>query len=232
MMHQKIERLSFCLIFNAIFLSFASESPTYYSEYGQDKYLNENIFKNKRNGIFVDIGADDGILNSNTYFFEKELGWNGICIEPRDNAFKKLKNNRKCLCIKVAIAAQKGTRNFVNVLEKIETFSGFLNTTANQHWKRIKDKNAKWEIIKIKTHTLNKLCIQNNIKHIDYLSIDTEGSEEEIIRSIDFDQIIIDVIDVENNYGNLRIRQYLESKGYKFVDRLKIDDIYALQKNS
>ena len=51
----------------------------YKSQFGQDKFLNENIFKNKRNGVFIDIGAHDGITYSNSYVFEKQLDWTGIC---------------------------------------------------------------------------------------------------------------------------------------------------------
>ena len=53
----------------------------FYSQCGQDKWAYENLFKNKNDGFFIEIGADDGIHFSNTKFFE-DLGWNGICIEP------------------------------------------------------------------------------------------------------------------------------------------------------
>ena len=56
---------------------------------------NKKIFKNKRDGFFLDIGANDGITLSNSYFFEKELGWKGICFEPLKNAFQKLQNDLK-----------------------------------------------------------------------------------------------------------------------------------------
>ena len=49
----------------------------YHSEHGQDKWLNENIFKNKKYGIFVEVGAIDGLITSNSLFFERDLGWTG-----------------------------------------------------------------------------------------------------------------------------------------------------------
>lgn len=53
--------------------------------------MNERFFKNLKNGVFFDIGAHDGVSLSNTYFFEKELGWSGICLEPIPEVFERLK---------------------------------------------------------------------------------------------------------------------------------------------
>ena len=78
-----------------------------YSQYGQDILLNNLI--NKQNGFFIDIGAHDGICFSNSYLFETELEWNGICIEPLPNIFKKLEKNRKCI---LADVGEGGTARF------------------------------------------------------------------------------------------------------------------------
>lgn len=72
----------------------------FYSQYKQDEYLYKKFFKKKRNGVFFDIGAHNGIKISNTYFFEKNLGWTGVCVEPRDSAFEELEKNRECICEK------------------------------------------------------------------------------------------------------------------------------------
>ena len=60
----------------------------YYSQCQEDIYLNENIFKNKKNGVYIELGALDGILYSNTKFFEDSLNWKGILIEPHPEKFK------------------------------------------------------------------------------------------------------------------------------------------------
>jgi hypothetical protein len=62
----------------------------YYSQYGQDKFLFENFFINKKEGFFLDIGAHDGVNGNNTFLFEK-IGWSGVCIEPIPSVFEKLK---------------------------------------------------------------------------------------------------------------------------------------------
>lgn len=67
----------------------------YYSQYKQDEILNNQIFRNFRNGVFLDIGAHDGETLSNSLFFEEELGWSGICFEQIPEIFEKLKQRRK-----------------------------------------------------------------------------------------------------------------------------------------
>lgn len=62
----------------------------YNSQWQQDKILNELIFKNKKNGFFVDVGAHDGKDISNSLFFEEYLNWDGICIEPNAKVYKEL----------------------------------------------------------------------------------------------------------------------------------------------
>lgn len=66
----------------------------FYSQCGEDQFLNENFFKNKMNGVYVELGALDGILYSNTKFFEDTLNWSGVLIEPHPNKFDFLKKNR------------------------------------------------------------------------------------------------------------------------------------------
>ncbi len=60
---------------------------TYYSQHRQDEYLFKNFFYDTYNGVFVDVGAHDGIDLNNTLFFEKELHWKGINIEPIPSVF-------------------------------------------------------------------------------------------------------------------------------------------------
>ena len=65
----------------------------FYSQWGQDKYIYNNFFKNKKDGFFLEIGADDGVRFSNCKFFEDNLNWKGIAIEARQDAYNNLKKN-------------------------------------------------------------------------------------------------------------------------------------------
>ena len=88
------------------------------------------------------------------------------------------------------------------------------------------------EIITVPTKKIETICDEHNIKHIHYLSIDVEGAEFEVIKSINFEKTYIDVIGFENNYEDSSppIIQYLESKGYKMLH--KTIDIFMIHSNS
>ena len=98
----------------------------YHSQFKQDQFINENFFKNKINGFFVDIGAHDGKTFSNSLFFEG-LGWNGVCVEPNPKIFKSLKNNRKCKCFEVAISDKIGKSSFFQITSDIDMLSGLTD---------------------------------------------------------------------------------------------------------
>lgn len=206
-------------------------SSTYYSQYQQDKLLNEHIFKNKRNGIFVDIGAHDGISINNTYFYEKELGWTGICIEPIPAVFERLRANRNCICINGGIASFRGKGKFLNIMGAPEMLSGLVDKYASQHALRVDYELArdggKKQIIEIECFKLNDLLEEYNLHHVDYLSIDTEGGELEILKSIDYKKYDISVIDVENNYNDPEFGIFMASQGYALVGKLCCDEIYC-----
>ncbi|MEI8365539.1 MAG: FkbM family methyltransferase [Parachlamydiaceae bacterium] len=219
---------SLVLTLNVSFIC-AEESIIFHGQGQQDRFVYENFFKNKLQGVFVDIGAHDGIKFSNTYFFEKHLGWTGMCVEPLPEVFERLKANRKCLCVQGCIFDKYETVPFLKISGYPEMLSGIIENYDPQHVRRIQTEIAmiggKSEIITVKCYNLTKLLIDNNIHHVDYLSIDTEGGELGILKSIDFTRIDVEIIDVENNY-NEPFQQFLEPFGYRKVAMLGVDEIY------
>lgn len=201
-----------------------------FSQYGQDIFVNEYFFKNKEGGVFIDIGASDGITLSNTYFFEKYLNWTGICFEPRPDKFAELCKNRTCHCVKGCIAEKPGTQQFLFLKGYTGDLSGLTESYTPQHVQRIKDEmNAQGgscELISVPCYRLMEVVKEQGITHVDYLSIDTEGSEYQILSSIDFGELIIEIIDVENNYGDTRIAALLESRGYELMAKVGCDELY------
>jgi len=214
----------------------------YKSQFGQDAILNQMFFKNLSGGTFVDIGAYDGISYSNSYFYEKELGWKGICIEPIPTAFEKLKSVRSCISIQGVISSYTGDVPFREIAHhsaydhvySSSMLSGIETKYDPRHVARITDElratGGSYKIINVPSYKLNDLLDKYNLPTIDYLSIDTEGGELEILKSINFDLHYIYVIDVENNYGYTDIRKFLEEKGFAFVQKLECDEIYVNKK--
>jgi len=205
----------------------------FHSQYQQDKVIYETFFRNKKDGIFLEIGADDGVDKSNSLFFERSLGWWGMCIEPRPNAFKKLIKNRSCVCENVALSNTKGTGEFLSIHGWGKGLSGLTQNYDQRHKIRIKNEllsqqgqDSSTEIIQVRVVKLSELLEKHGFTEIDYCSLDTEGSEFDILRSIDFDNFRFNVMSIENNYADNQIREFLINKGFKFCGRIVVDDIF------
>jgi hypothetical protein len=164
----------------------------YYSQDNQDKFLEKYIFKEYKNGFFIDINANDGMTYNNTLHFEKYNNWNGINIEPIYDLYKKLIINRS---------------NCIN-----------LNCLISN--------------IPYAEMSLEKICDLYNIIYVNYLSINSRGDEFEIIKSINFNKIFIDVIRFETHNINTSysIIVYLEKFGYKIIE--KSLDIFMIHEKS
>jgi len=198
----------------------------FYSQYGQDEYLENNIFKGYKNGFFMDIGAHDGVSINNTLYFEKNNSWTGLNIEPIKNVFDKLTSNRpNNINLNCAVCNNDGETDFLCNTGYTEMISGIKSTFDSRHYERLQRENqskgSTTESITVNTKKIETICRENNISHINYLSIDVEGAEFEVIKSINFDKVFIDVIEFENNYNDtsLPIIKYLEGKHYKVVHR-------------
>jgi len=203
----------------------------YNSQIGQDKWVN-SILKNKKEGYFIELGACDGIYFSNTLFFEKYLGWNGICIEPNDNYIESLYRNRSCNISNELIYSEEGHEVDFSLCES-------TSSIVDQNIGPFTKINR---IVKKKTKTLMNILNEFNAPSIiDYLSLDVEGQEYNILKTFPFDKYKFRCITVEHNAPHIGpkqqilIRELLENNGYKFekgnddVNNWKhgpIDDFY------
>ncbi len=212
----------------SIFSIALAVNAQYKSEHGQDRYCNENIFKNKQNGIFIDIGANDGKRASNSWFFEKVLGWQGICFEPNPKVFERLVQERKCECINAAISDKEGVMEFRHVIGHCNLMSGLESKFDPRQIERIHRicPGQEIEILKVQCYLLNDFLEKHNYYYIDFLSLDTEGGELAILKTIDFDRYYIYTITVENNFAVKEFREFLESKGFQYLTRLHNDEVY------
>jgi FkbM family methyltransferase len=172
----------------------------FYSQIGQDSYLYNKFFKDIKNGFYVDIGAHDGKTSSNTLFFDK-LGWKGVCVEPIYDRFLELEKNRTSKNYNCVISdIDSEYVDFCKIDGYAEMLSGIVENYTESHKKRIlnecKNHKCKKEKIKIKNEKFSNIIKE---KFINFLSVDTEGGEEEILDSINFNEYNIDVICFEDN---------------------------------
>lgn len=186
------------------------------SQSSQDKYMYEHFFWNKKTpGIYVEFGARDGKEHSNSYFYEFALGWTGLLIEFEDVEFSKLVKNRPgSIVIQGAVCKEHKLKEFA--ISKNTGWHGDPELYS-EHRKPLLGKK-----VTVKCYTLNELLTESGIRYIDYMSIDTEGSEYSIIEAFDFNLFVVDIIQIEVLMGELVLKQKIHdlliSKGYDHIE--------------
>lgn len=185
------------------------------SQLGQDILALSQLGISK-SGFFVEFGATNGVDLSNTFLLEKEFGWKGILCEPAKKWHEKLNLNRSCIIDTRCVYSSTGEeiKFSESIVGEFSTISSFMNSVANR---RNKKNSTSYQV---ETVTLGDLLsAHNSPRYIDFLSIDTEGSEYEILRGFDFSQYSFGLICVEHNFTDNRekIETLLVNNGYSKV---------------
>ena len=189
------------------------------------------VLKNAKNLRFVDVGAYDGLVVSNTAYMEMDLGWTGVCIEPNPAPFSKLQLNRISKNYNCCISEKECNLDFICVEGYAEMLSCLYSDCSVQHMQRITDEISKHggscKILQVKSKTLNDVFEENEFDSISYLSVDTEGAELSVVRSLDYAKYKVDIISIENN--NNDAGDYLVNNGYSYITTVCGDAIFKLK---
>jgi FkbM family methyltransferase len=168
----------------------------------------------KKNGIFIEFGACDGINISNTYYLEKYMGWSGILLEPAKFWHNKIKFNRpNCIIDFRCVSDESG--NEVSFYENMDPALSSLNNNffSNTSYK-------------VKTVSLNDIFFEyeekllkksNDIESIDFISIDAEGTEYQILKKFNFNKYSPKIIIVEHNFDPIKsklLKEFIEAHNY------------------
>lgn len=187
-----------------------------HSELGQD-LLMLLLGNFKKFGVFIEIGANDGINCSNTKLLEDDFDWRGIVSEPNPK-YSKILSNRKCFVDFNIVHSKSQEKLYINDLSSLSYVS-----------KRKTSKKGSW----VTTITLDELIDQYFIPdkvEIDYVSIDTEGHEVEILSKFPFNKWNIGYFIIEHNYKYEKsIDSLMFQAGYiRFLEKWsKIDAYYC-----
>jgi hypothetical protein len=183
----------------------------------------------------LDSGAGDGALGSNTRLLEQSFGWSGICVEPNAELYDRLRRDRRCICLNCCLYSRDDTVEFLEGARElggvIEAFRPVDLARAEELAALLSRGDRPTVTCRQARRPLAVLQETGAPRVIDYWSLDTEGSELEILRCFPFDRYQVRVITVEHNYGPAReqIRGLLENEGYQWVAALGIDDGYVLR---
>jgi len=162
---------------------------------------------NFNNGTFIEVGANDGLMQSNTKFFEEYYGWKGILVEPSKNLFAQLcKNRPNSRCFECALGSFSENNSYVS-----GDFDGNLMSSLT-------GRTGKPRNQKVLIRSLQSILDECGVKHINFFSLDTEGYELNILKGIDFSRSSFDYLLIEvyqHQYDE--IISFLSSNGYDMV---------------
>jgi FkbM family methyltransferase len=183
----------------------------------------------KERGYFVEFGAASGRELSNTYLLESEFGWHGVIAEPAKCWHESISKNRKCLFDKRCVWKESNRKILFNEssVGELSTIDSFALADIHKSFRGTEGKTYEVETVSL----LDLLITHGAPSVVDYLSIDTEGSEYEILSAFNFDLYQFRVITCEHNMGDTRekIFDLLTSKGYSrlYPELSKCDDWYV-----
>lgn len=226
----------------------------YQSQMAQDLFLNRWIFNDRGPGFFVDVGAFDGELGSNTWFFEKRLGWRGIAFEPNPGAFAALRQRRSCQAIQGCAYNRDGEVSFLALSEKDQhrrteqllrpvnlssmaldphhgavMLSGIREHIGNMA--RVDQATEMWQLdqtlVTVPCHRIDRVLENSGVSTVDYLSVDVEGAELEVMQGIDFTRVQVNVISLEHSPRFPDVYGLLTEAGFEYHGLLFFDEIFV-----
>ena len=204
--------------------SISNNTTKSYSQINQDIWVLEKT-NFKRNGYYIDIGCADGEKISNTFLLDKHYNWSGLAIDI--NARNVI--NRTCNVFKGLVYDEEKVVEFVKADFNLD-FSGIKDHLTNIF--RLKDRTKTSPIEKHQTIVTQKVFDAYNVpQYIDFLSLDVEGSELNVLKGIDFNKHIFKIIMIEHNFeqpSRDNIRNFLAERNYKYVTSNQWDDIYMV----
>lgn len=203
---------------NRLYYFFLKYTRRCFSQFGQDLWVINEVFNKDKNRYFVEIGSADGVTFNNTLLLENSFIWQGICIEANPNSYNELIKNRKCITVNKCLSNISGKKV---LFQQYGLDSGIFNGNEGN----ISDQPGK--IIEITTETLLNVLRDNNAPIIiDYLSIDVEGEEENILLDFPFDQFKFLCMTIERPSDKLH--KLLISKGYIKIKEIPGVDVFYI----
>lgn len=195
--------------------------PHMLSQKAQDFWVN-NVLGRKRDGYFLDLAAADGLEHSNTYFFETELNWKGLLIEPNPTFFAELEKNRSSQRINEVVSDRKHLIDFRYDNGQL----GGIVADDTDNSKLIRGEQLKTGHIEQRlAKDLNEVLADAQApNYIDYFSLDVEGAEERVISTLDFNTYRFGVLTIER--ANARVNEILLANNYKFIRNCRFDTFY------
>ncbi len=193
-----------------------------------------NIFRDVRDGFCVEVGANDGINDSNTYYFE-QVGWECVLVEPNPDLCRCIREARRGHLFECAVSATNGTA-LLSIAEGPGRAHG-VSSLGNriEAARRIAAFGFTSKELTVQTRTLDDLLREAGIaRRLSFVSIDVEGHELEVLKGFSLDEWkpVILVVEDNSNFEDSSVPNYLGQFGYVRFNRTGVNDWYAHRSDS
>jgi len=192
----------------------------FFSQQDEDATMFNMFFRDQRGGTYLELGALDGTLYSNTRFLEETMGWSGVLIEASPPSYEKLAKSRfeKNILVNRAVCPKKGLVEFWGT----NAAAGMVNTLPEN----LKAHNSGSQMVECEP--LSDILHRSGTTHIDFWSLDVEGGELGVLRSMDW-SISVHIILIERgptaNENDIEV--LLVEKGFEYVREQRQNRIWA-----
>ena len=216
-----------CFLNGYRYFSPMTPSESYRAQFGQDRIL-ELLGLLEPQGIFVEVGSNHPVNNSNSYYLESKLGYSGISVDPIDYSDLFRMHRPKTQFINAAIDSSNSlvTLNLVKASEGWEDQVSSLHSQVIYH-----GRGFEVQQLEVPAITLSSVC--KGLNHINILLLDVEGHEIDVLESLDWSRIKPCVVLSENTgqfYPRKQLENFMYDKGYRLVARIgSSDDIYQIR---
>lgn len=184
------------------------------------------LFSNKKKGFYVDVGANDEEYHSVTKYFYK-LGWSGINIEPIPRLFKEFEKKRKRdTNLNYAVSSKAGFLKF----REYPNHDG-LSTFSEKSKRENEALDIPYEDYEVRVDTLTNIFQKFDVKEVDFLKIDVEGYEEEVIKSNDWDRYRPKVVCIEANHRSTNWQAIIKRHNYERVIFDGLNEYYVAKEH-
>jgi|SRR3989338_683914 len=204
----------------------------FYSQFGEDKILSK-IFQGKTQGVCVEVGANNGVDDSTSLFFEK-IGWKCILVEPNSFLCQRIRAVRNALLYEYAASNRSGVAT-LHVVEGNERSHGLSTISPTKEYlARVKNHKFFSRPVEVHTMTLDDILTRAQIvDDIDFISIDVEGHEYEVLEGFSLAKWKPEIVLVENNSNtkNNPASNYLKKFDYVKFLKTGVNDWYTQRTN-
>ena len=195
----------------------------YKSQQNEDEILFQK-YLNYENGFFIELGAMDGLLYSNSYFYEMNLNWKGILIEPSNLYDSLIINRPNCHNFNYAISEIEGEVEFIGD----GPLGGMTHTMHEKHRKgwNLDEKPS----FMVKSVPISKIVDELKVEKVDLFSIDVEGGELEVLKTFNWNiPVYIVLIEIAKHdlIKDDQCREFLNKKGFEFDMEIGCNEIWV-----